>query len=285
MSVDRSDSDTVGPRGAALPAATLLIGITALAAALGLWHVSRSDLYTSGSSLGYALGVVGGCMMLGLLTYPVRKRIPVLGNAGPLRHWFRAHMALGILGPMLILFHSKLHVGSLNAAVALSCMLLVAASGIVGRFIYRQIHHGLYGARATVDELQASLERQMQALEPALLRAADARAAVDEFSSRTHRVPATLGARTLHFIGMYIERPLVRRRVRRALGDPAPDAAPRSALRALDRTIDALLSAVLRHAQFSTYERLFSLWHVAHLPFVYMLAASAIVHVVAVHMY
>jgi len=38
-------------------------------------------------------------------------------------------------------------------------------------------------------------------------------------------------------------------------------------------------------AQFATYERLFSLWHVLHVPFVYMLVVSAVVHVIAVHMY
>jgi hypothetical protein len=30
---------------------------------------------------------------------------------------------------------------------------------------------------------------------------------------------------------------------------------------------------------------MFALWHVAHIPFVYLLVLSAVVHVVAVHMY
>ena len=45
------------------------------------------------------------------------------------------------------------------------------------------------------------------------------------------------------------------------------------------------LNAVVRVAQFTAYERLFSLWHVAHIPFVYLLVISAVVHVVAVHAY
>jgi hypothetical protein len=36
---------------------------------------------------------------------------------------------------------------------------------------------------------------------------------------------------------------------------------------------------------FSAWERLFALWHVAHVPFVYILALSAVAHVVAVHAY
>jgi hypothetical protein len=45
--------------------------------------------------------------------------------------------------------------------------------------------------------------------------------------------------------------------------------------------VDATCSA----AQFSTWEWLFSLWHVAHVPFIYLLVVCGIVHVVAVHMY
>jgi len=40
-----------------------------------------------------------------------------------------------------------------------------------------------------------------------------------------------------------------------------------------------------RVAQFSSYERVFSLWHVLHIPLIYILAASAIFHIVAVYMY
>jgi hypothetical protein len=42
---------------------------------------------------------------------------------------------------------------------------------------------------------------------------------------------------------------------------------------------------VVRVAQYSAYERLFALWHLAHLPFVYLLIISAVVHVIAVHAY
>jgi hypothetical protein len=51
------------------------------------------------------------------------------------------------------------------------------------------------------------------------------------------------------------------------------------------KLVKLYLDSVQSVAQFTTYERLFSLWHVLHVPFVYMLVASAIAHVVAVHMY
>ena len=55
--------------------------------------------------------------------------------------------------------------------------------------------------------------------------------------------------------------------------------------RASRKLVRRYLTAVVRVAQYTAYERLFSLWHVAHVPFVYLLVISAIVHVVAVHAY
>ncbi len=41
----------------------------------------------------------------------------------------------------------------------------------------------------------------------------------------------------------------------------------------------------MQTSQLAVWERLFSLWHVVHIPFIYLLVLSGIVHVVAVHMY
>jgi hypothetical protein len=49
--------------------------------------------------------------------------------------------------------------------------------------------------------------------------------------------------------------------------------------------IRSYLTNIRDLAQFSTYEKLFSMWHIFHVPLVYMLVFSAIWHVVAVHMY
>ena len=43
--------------------------------------------------------------------------------------------------------------------------------------------------------------------------------------------------------------------------------------------------AMRRVASFQAYERLFSLWHALHLPLIFILAAAAVVHVVAVNVY
>jgi hypothetical protein len=51
------------------------------------------------------------------------------------------------------------------------------------------------------------------------------------------------------------------------------------------KMVDRYLNSVVRIAQFEAYTFLFSLWHVAHVPFVYVLILTALVHVYAVHAY
>ena len=112
---------------------------------------------TPESGLGYWLGIIGGSMMLALLLYPLRKRLRFLHIMGPTRHWFRMHMAFGLVGPLLILYHCNFQLGSVNSKVALYCMLLVAGSGIVGRHFYARIHRGLYGRKTSLRDLQQDL--------------------------------------------------------------------------------------------------------------------------------
>jgi hypothetical protein len=279
----------------ALPAvvsSAITSAITSVVIALLLigWMVRRGDLYTSASDFGYWLGVVGGSLMLVLLIYPLRKRFKVLAVLGPLKHWFRFHLFAGVAGPLIVLFHSTFRVGSFNAAIALASMLLVVASGLVGRVIYRKIHHGLYGSRATEAELQRTLDLQLTSLQAVLSRLPAVEREIGLFSGLVSAQPNGFWRRSMHFTTLGWQRYLVGRRVRRAIAgydrhSGINAATDRESLRALARTIDDSLKAVQRSAQFSTYERLFSLWHVVHIPFLVMLVVTAIVHVVAVHAY
>lgn len=238
-----------------------------------------------GQGTGYALGVTGGSLMLALLLYPLRKRVRFMHGWAPLKHWFKFHMAAGILGPLAVLFHSTFHVGSLNAAVALACMLLVVSSGIVGRFLYRRIHHGMYGAHASRKELEQIMHRDLKALEPLLQSKPAVRAEVARFAALVTRLPQGRIGRAWHFVTLGLRRTLAQRRLRRSLAPQGSHAASPAELPALLHTIGETLQAVQRHAQFSTFERLFSLWHVIHIPFLWMMVITALVHVVAVHAY
>lgn len=268
----------------------IALGALPLALLLAGWLVRRYAPYSSNSDFAYYLGLIGGALMLGLLLYPLRKRVRMLQGLGPLRFWFRFHMIGGLLGPILVLFHSTFHVRSLNAAVALASMLLVAASGIVGRFIYRRIHRGLYGSRTTQGELQQSLEKQLQVVRSSLILPDGVKQEIESFARLVTCVPEGRWQRVLHFVSLGARRRLAGTRVRRTMARHAKSShtalhGSLAELHELLLNMDAALRAAQTTAQFSTYERLFSLWHTVHIPFLVMLVLTALVHVVAVHAY
>jgi hypothetical protein len=268
----------------------LLAGLPGLFAAG--WALSES--LPRVPDLDYYLGLAGACMMLALFLYPLRKRLHFLAGAGALKLWFASHMALGIGGPLVILVHSRFQARSLNAAVALACMLIVMLSGVVGRFIYRRIHHGLYGERATLQQMQAFLRLDSGQMHSKLTFAPEAERLLVAFEQSALEPRKGFMASAWSLLTLWLRRRRAYRKCRyevalalAQLGAQRgwPPEESRRRRRAVASTLDAYLRNVQRAAHFAVWERLFSLWHVVHVPFVYMLVASAVAHVVAVHMY
>ncbi len=266
------------------PAAILAIGLLAWAAA----EVSQGQYYTPRSGVGFYLGVAGASMMLMLLAYPLRKRIRWMQRWGPIKHWFRLHMILGVLGPTLILFHSTFHVRSPNAAVALASMVLVVGSGIVGRFVYTKIHYGLYGSRATLEAVQAEFVGRSEEARSRLHFAPRVESLLQAFTHGSMNRDRPLAAGLALFPVLGVKRKIVEwrcKRVLRRIIRTERDPEFRRQVSGAERLVASYLREVQRVAQFSAYERLFALWHLLHIPLIYILAASTIFHVVAVYMY
>lgn len=270
----------------------IFFGVVAILIYLG-WRLPTERYLSPESGLGYALGIAGGSAILILLLYPARKRFRWLGFIGTIKGWFQTHMMLGIVGPLLVLFHSNFSLGATNSNAALISMLIVSGSGIVGRYFYTRIHLGLYGRRASRADLQAAAAdlkvnvagSQFMPELLARLDAADERLLVRRPGAvRTLVRPVFVTAR------MYVERWRLRhyaaRQLRLAAIHSPIIAQQRKHLRkTLRRYIARRLQASRRVAEFESYERLFSLWHVLHLPLFFILLIAGIVHVISVHVY
>jgi len=262
--------------------------------AIGISYlICRQGWYTPGDDVGYYLGLVGGVMMLLLLTYPLRKYLHGFRTWGPVKHWFSLHMFFGVAGPVLVIAHSTFILKSTNATVAFICMLIVAGSGIVGRFLYTRIHRGLHGEKLVFKDLHAKAGFESEEMHSKLhfvppvenrLTQFQAYALADlSFGKATVRL-FTLGAhrRVLYARSCADLRRVMRERAKIRQWDR--DKLRRRYGRST-RLVDEFLVSVQRLAQFDVYDRLFRLWHVAHVPLVYLLVLSGIAHVVAVHMY
>ena len=252
------------------------------------YTVAQGKYYTPRSNFGFYLGVVGTLMMLALLAYPLRKRVRGMQRWGALKHWFRVHMWLGILGPTLVLFHSTFHIRSTNAAVALFSMLFVVASGMIGRFVYTQIHYGLYGRRATLEKIQEEWLSHADEARSRLHFAPQIEHWVRSFEHNALERERGFSMSLLHFVWLGVQRRWVTFRCTRRLRqiwrlDSSP--AVRKGVSMAYPLVSSYLREVQRVAQFSAYERLFSLWHVLHVPLIYLLAISTIFHILAVYMY
>lgn len=269
-------------------------GIAFLAAALVLlwgYRFPTEQYITPQSGLGYALGILGGSLMLILLVYPARKRIPGLKFIGSTKRWFQLHMAFGVIGPMLILFHSNFRLGATNSNVALFCMLIVAGSGLFGRYFYAHIHHGLHGRKATLNELRDYAERLRQvSTEVSFLpELVDRIGAEEKVLVRRCEGTFLLLRPVAGAIGTFVARRHLRSYVHRelkaghAVGPTA--SGPARLQQVAYQYIDARLGATRRVVEFSAFEQLFSLWHALHLPLFLMMLIAGTVHVVAVHVY
>ncbi len=261
--------------------------------AIGL-RVPTERYLTPTRGLGYALGIIGGSLMLLLLVYSLRKRWNWLGFLGSTPAWFHFHMVLGVLGPLCILYHSNFSTGATNSNVALFAMLAVAGSGFIGRYFYAHVHYGLYGRKLELNDLRAgadtlrNLSGSMSFLPELVGRIEDAERRLLEagphFALLGFLKPLVVAVATIR------ERWRLHRYLRRALKagarvSPVLAAERRRLARAARSYIDRRLAATKKVAEFSGYERLFSLWHALHIPLIFMLIIAAVIHVIAVNVY
>jgi hypothetical protein len=177
-------------------------------------------------------------------------------------------------------------------------MMLVSGSGIFGRFFYTKIHSGLYGRNTSFKELQEDLDgsgdvKSVFSFVPEIQRK------LAEFRNYAMGSPKEGQSKlkiwkllTLNLRVEYLSRTLTSELEDAMYADAGEKNWNDVQMQRLDdlfyqnrQFIKSYLELIKDLSLFSTYEKLFSLWHIFHVPLVYMLVFSAIWHVVAVHMY
>jgi hypothetical protein len=257
-------------------------------------QVNRFDLFKRGDDVCYWLGVIGSVMMLLVFTYPLRKHFRFAVNWGPAKIWLIGHMILGVGGPLVILIHSKFEIGSLNAGVALYSMIIVALSGVLGRFLYIRVNRGLHGEISSFQELKTRAGLEQESARSLLSFAPAVEDVLSEFSQRElDAVPSW----TTHMRRVFVL-PLTQWwtywRCVQLLREPSARLAQKmkwDEVKVADRRrlahklVRRYLNAEAAVAQFGAFEWMLSAWHIAHIPFVFLMVISTFVHIFAVHAY
>jgi len=258
------------------------------------WLNREQAVWTAEDGWGYWFGIVGGSLMLLLLIYPMRKRMRSMSHWLTVKFWFRLHMIFGVLGPVLIMMHSSYHLGSLNGRIALFSMLIVAISGLIGRYLYSRIHYGLYGKKATFASLRTHSKAVTKKLGPLFELHPKSKQLLADYEKSVMAAPRGMVAATIHWFNMRLMAAKLYHAVVRALNKKLLAAAhlkgwsKAKVLRKQLRLRTTLVEhrKILRQIlELHAYERLFAIWHLLHMPLFIMMVLTGFVHVYAVHAY
>lgn len=229
--------------------------------------------------LGLGFGIGAFTLFMFLWLYPLRKKFPALAWTGRVPSWLRAHIVAGLAVPVMAAVHAGWRFEGLIGLGYLS-MVIVCASGIVGRYLYTHIPRGRNGLELSIEEVRG--ERRALLTRLALQTGIEPVALERALTTEAARAPArgVLGSlkqlmtddierwRATRRLEVLWTRPQLGARrldpasLRQALGLARREIALEQQVRALDGT-----------------RRLFGLWHVAHRPFAITALVAVIVHV------
>ncbi len=237
------------------------------------YHPDHAYFKPSGV-FGHGLGIVGTLLILiGVFSYIARKRYKSLARLGRLKYWLEFHIFLCSVGPVMVLFHTAFKFGGI-VSVSFWSMVAVVASGVIGRFIYIQIPRTIEGRELSLSEVRDMKSDLEKILKDAYrLDESSYNAILDA----TRVKPAAPGGGLVSgMVKKYFEDKKTIRNVKKILrGNQLPKAHVLQVSQLIKREI-ALNNRIER---LLTMQRLFKYWHVAHLPFAFIMLIIMVVHV------
>jgi hypothetical protein len=238
------------------------------------FHPDYKLLKPSGS-WGHGLGIVGSFLMItGVAIYMARKRMRSLSRLGVLKHWLEFHIFLCTLGPLLVLFHTSFKFGGL-VAVSFWSMVAVFFSGVIGRFIYIQIPRTLEGRELTLGEIRemksnvSGILHDIPALDESLH---DMITGSITRSNEKHHI-SLLWTYTKNYFRDVASLRRIKSQLRR-------NGLKREKITHVTRLIRNELSLNRKIDRLVFMQNLFKYWHVAHLPFAFVMFFILLIHVV-----
>jgi len=263
---------------------TLVVGGLLIA-----WYLWEDGYLKNEEDLIYNLGLIGGIMMLCQFIYSARKRSAKMRRWGNLKVWFGIHTAIGIGAPAIIVIHSRFELLSINGTVAFISMLIVVFSGIIGRYLYSQVNFDLSNSRIRLAQLQKDMHANVIRPNAALAKDIEKHLKgfmIAAFATPGNIIQAIVVAASVDLRAKYIHYQLCQLKV------PNASASRNKASQNVNlfghqekKILKEYLSVLSKMAHYNAYKQLFSLWRVGHVPFIYLLLATGLAHVLAVHMY
>jgi len=285
----QTDKTKPARAGESLTPVFVVIGLMLLGSALGASYYLappeervRSPLHPwlrPSGYVGQSAGIATLLIFVFLWLYPLRKKYRWLAWTGRMSAWLDVHVSLALLIPVLCAIHAAWRFDGL-IGLGYWSMMVVCASGIVGRYLYVHIPRSASGLELSAEEIAAERRRLLAEV----IRASGIPAAQVESILRSDPTPLE-GVGFLKALWLTVQDDLTRRRAARALrricrsrhGDGA--ALDRRMVREVVR-LGTREMALTQQARLLTATRsIFRFWHVAHRPFALAALAAVLVHV------
>ena len=251
---------------------------------LPLWDRPDSPLHEalkSSGTMGHPFGWAGSALVLvGVMLYSGRKRVPLMRGRGPMRTWLNLHIYLCLTGPFLVTLHTS---GKLHGLGVYSfwSMMVVAWSGIVGRWIYQQFPRTIRGELMSLEQIRLEQAERRARLEHEFKLGPAQLAAIDDLAERAvrrTRQSAGGGLRAVPaLLADGVTRPFRMAELRRRLRQERHLA--RKEAKAIFALVRRQVATSQRVAFLGTFRSLFGYWHVVHLVFFAAMLVLLVLHV------
>ncbi|MDH5327728.1 MAG: hypothetical protein OEZ68_08130 [Gammaproteobacteria bacterium] len=240
----------------------------------------------------YNSGLIGGILMLLTLLYAIRKRVKLLKKLGGMEGWYYFHLIGGVIGPVIVIFHTSFSLKSVNSTMAFVAMMLVVISGLVGRYIYTRIGYGLYRKIEYIRDTETALIDSLRRYPSQGVENIERR--LSTFALACLAGPKDLIKLPLRFLAIRTASATCYVRASEDLSTMLRYLAQeegwsigiyKDLLEQEKRLLRDHINSVVDIAYVHLYERLLVRWRIIHIPLLYILFITGVAHVVAVHMY
>jgi len=232
------------------------------------FHPSNETLKPSGI-IGHGLGIVGTFLIVfGVAMYFTRKRVKALSRLGSLKRWLEFHIFLCTLGPILILYHTSFKFGGI-VAISFWSMVAVWLSGVIGRFIYIQIPRTIEGRELSLTEVRDS-KTDMDEILKGFYN-------LDEETSQV--IMSAINNKTEGgggFLKKYISDFNAVLSIKKVL---KKHEFPKSQSKKITNLVKKEITLNRKIGRLVLMQKLFNYWHVAHLPFAFIMLIIMVIHV------
>lgn len=239
-------------------------------------HALHPFLKPSGL-VGQTAGILAFLIFVFLWLYPLRKKYRALAFTGPIGKWLDVHVTTALGLPLLLTIHAAWRADGV-IGLGFGAMLVVCASGVVGRYLYVRIPRARSGVELSREEVASERDVLLAEISAAVGEPVDAvRLAI----APAERASATGVLQVLEHLVLDDVRRVVRTRqiVRQWSARPGID---HTTVARVAKLASREMALADQSRMLEATQRVFRFWHIAHMPFALTALIAVTIHVLVV---